>query len=319
MFASLQGTAAASRRFLNFRQGRPRPLSSVAPMSQPPSIPMHLAPGQVLGDRFEVAEARRQGGLSVAFQAADRKTGEDVELQVFPLSLFEQGDEASQFAASWEPWLDVRSPQLVGVREVAQIDGAGLLLVTDTPQGECLRHYFQRSGPLAEAQVIDCGLQMLAGLDVLHDNGLVHGDLKPLSIFVEPEGARLKIQLTDGGTTHGLWTAKGLGERTALIGTPYYAPVEQFGGEAPTVQSDIYNLATVLFELATGVQPWAGKSFLEVFQSKLERTPPTVAGRAPGARLSEGLERAIRGGLHAAREQRHPSCEAFRQALEQSA
>lgn len=288
-------------------------------MSQPPAFSFHLSPGQVLGERFEVSEDRRQGGLSVAFRANDRQTEEAVELQLFPLSLFEAGDEASEFAASWTPWLEVDSPHLVGVREVVAYPDAGLLLVTDPPKGTCLRTHFEQSGPMEEAQVIDCGLQLLAGLDVLHDHGLVHGDLKPLTIFVEPDGARLTTQLADGGTTHGLWTAKGLGERTALIGTPYYAPVEQFGGDAPTVQSDIYNLATVLFELATGVQPWAGKSFLEVFQSKLERTPPTMAQRAPQANVSEKLEAAIRGGLHAAREQRYPSCEAFRQALEQCA
>jgi serine/threonine protein kinase len=288
-------------------------------MSQPHAFSFHLSPGQVLGERFEVSGERRQGGLSVAFRAIDRQNQEPVELQLFPLSLFEAGEEASEFAASWEPWLEVESPHLVGVREVVAYAEAGLLLVTDPPRGTCMRTYLEESGPLEEAQVIDCGLQLLAGLNVLHDHGLVHGDLKPLTIFVEPDGARLVTQLADGGTTHGLWTAKGLGERTALIGTPYYAPVEQFGGDAPTVQSDVYNLATVLFELATGVQPWAGKSFLEVFQSKLERTPPTVAQRAPRAKVSKALEEAIRGGLFAAREQRYPSCEAFRQALEQCA
>src|SRR6185295_19899496 len=109
--------------------------------------------------------------------------------------------------------------------------------------------------------------------------GLVHGDIKPSTIYVDAKSKKLGPQLVDGGITPGLWNAKHLGERTALIGTPFYAPVEQFGGESPDVQSDVYNVATVLFEMATGVLPWKGKSFLEVFQAKLQKTPPSMKAR----------------------------------------
>ena len=94
-----------------------------------------------------------------------------------------------------------------------------------------------------------------------------------------------------------------------------YAPVEQFGGESPVVQSDVYNLACVLYELSTGVLPWKGKSFLEVFQEKLQKEPPAMKVRAPKVTVPPALESAIRGGLMADRRERYGDVTPFRSAL----
>ena len=275
----------------------------------------HLSPGSRIADRYEVFEPRRQGGLSVAFEVADLGTGERFELQFFPPSLFDGEAEATHFAAAWEPWRRVDSRHVLRVREMLSSGPSSLFLVTDRPRGRTLRALLDERGPSSPAETVRIGVQLLDGLGEIHARGLVHGDVKPLTVFVgEDQGEPLAV-LVDGGTTHGLWTAKDLGERTALIGTPYYAPVEQFGGEPPTVQSDLYNLATLLFELVTGVQPWRGKTFLEVFQAKLERELPTVAGRAPGVEVPAALEEAIGGGLHADLQRRYGTAREFRDRL----
>jgi serine/threonine-protein kinase len=142
----------------------------------------------------------------------------------------------------------------------------------------------------------------------------VHGDVKPHTIQVD-EHKSLRVVLADGGITPGLWSAKHLGEKTALIGTPFYAPIEQFGGESPNVQSDIYNVATVLFEITTGTIPWKGKSFIEVFQSKLEKRPPAMKSRAPKVEVPAALEDAIAGGLMADKSERYATADEFRKQL----
>ncbi len=278
-------------------------------------IPFDFGPGKVLGDRFEVREASRQGGLSVAFRALDQSSGEECEIQVFPSSLFDGTKQLQEFASGWRPWQRVESEHVLRVRETAFVESSGLLLVTDIPSGVCLREVVDAIAPLPEESVVSLGLELLDGLIETHNHGLVHGDVKPLTVWVRGEAPNRRAMLVDGGTTPGLWTAKDLGERTALIGTPYYAPVEQFGGDAPTVQSDVYNVATLLFEMATGVQPFAGKSFLDVFQSKLERVPPRIKDRARDVEVSSELEEAIRGGLFADKSERYPTATAFREAL----
>ena len=106
-----------------------------------------------------------------------------------------------------------------------------------------------------------------------------------------------------------------LGEQTALIGTPFYAPVEQFGGSAPDACSDVYNLAVVLFELLAGKLPWSGTSFLEVCQAKLAKETPQLSARNPDARVSPELEAVIARGLAGARQDRFPDAVHFGAAL----
>lgn len=282
-------------------------------MTEPAPFADALAPGRVVANRFELKAPWRQGGLSVAFEARDLEHDEPCEVQSFSAGLFEGEEQARAFAATFQPWMSLRSERVARVRAVA-VEGPNAFVVTDLATGRSLRQLLDNAGgePLSSEHVVEIGLALARGLEDLHAAGLVHGDAKPTTVYVD--GAN--VVLVDGGTTPSLWTAKDLGERTALIGTPYYAPIEQFGGEAPGPASDIYNVCTLLFELATGVQPFAGRSFLEVFQSKLAPEPPTFAQRAPKLANRGTLEDVVRRGLYADAGRRYPSARELRTALE---
>ena len=162
---------------------------------------------------------------------------------------------------------------------------------------------------MEESELVELACYLLAGLVASHERGLVHGDIKPSAIYFRPgEGVG---QFVDGGITPAMWAAKHLGTRTALIGTPFYAPIEQFTGDSPDELSDLYNLATVMYEQLTGVLPWSGKGYIEVFQSKMQKTPPKMATRAPGVEIHPSLEAVVAVGLRAERSERHPSAEVF--------
>lgn len=284
--------------------------------------PFDLAPGKLVAGRFRIERSNRHGGIAATFVATDEKSGEACELVVFPSSLFEEKGQAEQYLRALEPWREVRSPHVAEVRELLLLDGAALLEVCELPPGRSLRDWIKDRRRVEPEHAARLGAQLLLGVSAIHEHNLVHGDIKPQTIIVAEDGTgdgpegELRGKLVDGGITTGLWSAKQLGDRTALIGTPFYAPVEQFGGESPDVQSDVYNVATVLFELVTGVLPWPGKSLLEVFQKKLERQPPSMRVRAPEVEVDPALERAITRGLCADRGERYHSASAFLAALE---
>lgn len=282
-----------------------------------------LAPGKLIAGRFRIVKPLRQSGLSSSFEAleeqlADGDDGKRCALNVFPGALFEGGAQAAEFRESWTPWRAVDSDHVVAIRDVLALPQHTTILVTDFPEGSTLREWIKQHGtPMDPAHAIELGRQLLDGLSAIHARGLVHGDIKPQTIFIAPGRSKSKLRglLIDGGVTLGLWNAKHLGEHTALIGTPYYAPVEQFGGEAPDVMSDIYNVATVMFELVTGVLPWSGSSILEVFQQKLDKHAPSMKKRAPKIEIDPRMESAIVKGLMADKRQRFSSASAFRDAL----
>jgi serine/threonine protein kinase len=272
-----------------------------------------LAPGKTLIDRYKIRRSNRQGGMATTFEverAGDRAV---LELQVFPNSLFENPEQGHDFARALELWKVVHADSVLAVRDVHALDDGTVLFVTDLPPGRSLREHLKTKGPMSPAHTVAIGLQLLEELAAIHAAKLVHGDIKPHTIHVED--AELHVTLVDGGITPALWAAKHLGDKTQLIGTPFYAPVEQFGGEAADVQSDVYNLATVLYESVTGVMPWKGKSFLDVFQAKLAPTPPPMKKLAPKVEVPTALEAAIAGGLFAGKDERYPTVAAFREKL----
>lgn len=274
-----------------------------------------LTPGKVLADRYEILRAYRQGGMSTTFEVRDAEGGSSRELQVFPAALFESKGQARDFAGAIGRWREIDSDAIVRLCDVQVCEDGTMLLITEFPPGDSLRAWLKENERMDVPDVLALGKHLLAGLEKAHAAGQVHGDIKPHTIHFDqgPEDA----VLVDGGITTGLWSAKHLGDRTALIGTPFYAPVEQFGGESPDVQSDVYNLATVLYEVVTGVVPWSGSSFLEVFQSKLEKTPPPMSVRAPEVEVPKVFEDAIVGGLLAERRERYASARAFLERLEE--
>jgi serine/threonine protein kinase len=276
------------------------------------TTPYDLVKGKTIAERFKIAGTHRQSGFAAAYSAVDMD-GTPCEVSLFPSGMFDEPEQAGEFLTRLAPWTEISSEHVLGVREVLQLEG-GMLLVTDVPRGETLRERLDRDGHTSPQDVATLGTRLLEGLDAIHAVGLTHGDIKPRTIHLAGKGAGLEAMLVDGGVTPGIWNAKGLGEKTALIGTPYYAPMEQFGGDAPDVRSDIYNLATVLYECATGVLPWTGASFLEVFQSKLN-DPPPMRQRASEVEVPPALEAAILHGCLADRRKRYGSAREFKEAL----
>lgn len=270
-----------------------------------------LAPDKVLLGRYRIVRPHRENGMSAAFRALDLQSEEDCELQAFPASLFEDPGQARSFADSLERWAGLEAEAVARVREVQVLEDGAAIVIADLPSGAPLRDVFAEGGKFTPSGVIALGSELLEGLETAHASGLIHGDIKPSTIFV---GGEVPV-LVDGGITPGLWEAKHLGSRTALIGTPYYAPIEQFGGDSPDERSDIYNLATVMYELLTGAMPWRGRSYIEVFQSKMQPEAPPMRSVAPDVEVDPELEAAIAKALRGKRMERHASAAEFRAAL----
>ncbi|MEX1024213.1 MAG: serine/threonine-protein kinase [Planctomycetota bacterium] len=273
-----------------------------------------LRPGMTIAARYTVVAVHRQGGLSTAYHVRTLDGGLERELQIFPSELFEGASQLEDFSERMGVWRRLDHEAVLGVHECFEL-GTHQAVVTDLPAGRSLRAVLNDEERLEPERVTALGVQLLSGLAAIHAAGLVHGDIKPYTIHLGGAAGDERAVLIDGGVTTALWTAKDLGDKTMLIGTPFYAPLEQFGGDPPTVDSDLYNLASVLFECLAGVLPWRGRSYLEVFQAKMDKAPPAVARVAPGVGVPAELEAVIARGCTAVRKERYGDAAQFLEAL----
>lgn len=273
-----------------------------------------LKPGKVLLERYRIQRPHRESGMSATFSVEDSQSDEQRELQAFPAAMFEGAEQAAAFAERMQAWRDLNSEAVLQLRDIRALDDGAVLYVTDFPVGESLRTWMAEHPRMEVAEVVALASCLLRGLSTAHEAGLIHGDIKPASIWFEPGEGR--GTLVDAGVTPGMWAAKHLGTRTALIGTPYYAPIEQFSGDSPDELSDQYNLGTVMYELLTGVLPWSGKGYIEVFQSKMQEAAPPMSQMAPSVEVPRELENVVARSLRAKRRERFATAADFLSALE---
>jgi serine/threonine-protein kinase len=143
--------------------------------------------------------------------------------------------------------------------------------------GETLRQYLARSGRLGTETTIEIAVQILAALEVAHDHGIVHRDVKPENVFIVWQGDRPLVKLMDFGVCRS--EADALDRRTLtnvgfVVGTPgYLAPEQVYGQRAIDRRADLFAVGLVLFEMLTGRPAFLGDTPLELAVALMSRVP----------------------------------------------
>ena len=274
-----------------------------------------LAVGKSLFDRYEITNALAHGPLSARFAVRDTAEDRALELEVFTAGLFEGHGQASFFAERLEAFGNANCSVVVETARIQVTDAGDVLRYCEPPKGEGLREQLAAGKTLNRSEAMAMGLRILQGLVELHSQGIAHGDIKPGLIYRDGD----QVQITEAGVTPALWRAQHMGARTSLIGTPFYAPLEQFGGETPDSGSDLYAVGTVLYESMCGALPFSGKGFIEVFQSKMQDNPPPIESRVKNLRVGKEVEDVLRKSIRARREDRYLNAVEFLTALQKAA
>jgi eukaryotic-like serine/threonine-protein kinase len=243
--------------------------------------------GSRLG-QYAIREQIGAGGMGVVYRARDERLDRDVAVKVLPVgSVTEEGSRRLRKEALSLSRLN--HPNIETVFDFNSQEGVDFLVAELIP-GTTLSEKLA-AGPLPEKDIVRLGAQLAEGLEAAHGSGLLHRDLKPGNLRITPDG-RLKILdfglAKEFGSTSGAEAVATQDLTTGIVGTVAYMAPEQLHGEAADVRTDIYSAGAVLYEMATGRQPFQAKTSPLLIESILNRSP--IAPSVVNHRISPALE-----------------------------
>lgn len=225
-----------------------------------------FTPGQILAGRYRIVGLLGRGGMGEVYRADDLKLGSPVALKFLPRASSRDAGVIERFHAEVRTARQVSHPHVCRVYDIGEIDGRHFLSM-EYVDGEDLTTLLRRIGRLPPAKAIEIARQLAAGLAAAHEKGVLHRDLKPANVMIDGHG---RARITDFGL------AVLADEASAEVaGTPAYMSPEQLEGRPATVQSDIYALGLVLYELCTGKRPFEATSLVEWRRLRSELPPPS--------------------------------------------
>jgi len=238
----------------------------------------------MIADRYRVIALLGRGGMGEVYSADDLKLGQRVALKFLPADRLKSSSWRDQFYAEVRMARQVAHPNVCRMYDVGESDGR-LFLSMEFVDGEDLASLLRRIGRLPDDKAVEVAQQLCAGLAAAHASGVLHRDLKPSNVMLDGKG---RARITDFGLA--IATADADREKSPA-GTPGYLAPELYDGRPPSVQSDVYALGLVLYELFTGKRPFEASSAREFHrkQSETNPTPPSNVVK----NLDPAVEKAI--------------------------
>jgi eukaryotic-like serine/threonine-protein kinase len=250
-------------------------------------------------NRYRIIDLLDTGGMGQVFLAEDSKLRRKVALKKLSPSLDSNRDVRRRLLHEARAAARINHPRIASIYDVVEINDGAFIVMEYVP-GETLAAKLV-SGALPPDQVLGLATQAAEAIAAAHAQGVVHGDLKPANIHVNPEGdlkiidfglARMRHYESSAASNDPTSSMNDLGEEPgALAGTLPYMPPEAFEGRPADVRGDVYSLGVTLFELLTGRRPFTGDSRLALVHAI--STQPTPRAAEIDARVPEPLSAVV--------------------------
>lgn len=266
----------------------------------PASAPQILAPGPdsmdtLIGQRlgkYQIESLVGRGGMAAVYRAHDTVLNRSVAIKVLNPALGMDPRAVERFRREAVTAANLEHPAIVRVFDVQQ-SGSVHYIAMRFVQGTTLREILRDNGPLPLDAIVNIVKPVASALHYAHQHGVIHRDVKPGNILVEPDGT---VLLTDFGIARAADAAQSALTQTGqVMGTADYLAPEQISGRPATPRSDVYSLGVVLYEMLTGVTPFAGETTASILYRQVHDNPAPIRSinpRLPGE-LQPIVDRAL--------------------------
>lgn len=234
----------------------------------------HLLPGALLANRYEILREIGRGGMGTVFAARDLVLEEPVALKVLSGPLDETIEK--RFIQEIRLTRQINHPNIVRVHTFERWRELRFI-VMEYIDGVDLRQWSKTRRPIPLGQVLEFVSGVASGLAAAHRLGIVHRDVKPENVLLDPEGRPRLVDfgIARQGDVH--LTREGL-----VMGSPAYMAPEQIRGEAADQRADLYALGVLAYFLLAGREPFASENVAEVLRMQIEKPPPPLSSLRPG-------------------------------------
>ena len=261
--------------------------------------------GQIVKERYKILEILGEGGMAFVYKAKDNQLERFVAIKTLKPSYVNQETFVERFKREAKTAANLNHPNIV------QIFDWGIeeepFFVMEYIEGSTLTSIISKNRTISLSDILFIGAQVAGGLHAAHQKGLVHRDIKPGNIMITPDG---KVKVTDFGIVSLQNEESDITKTGSILGTASYISPEQAQGKPVSIESDLYSLGTVIYELIAGSPPFSGDSPISTATKHLTEKPEKLSTFRRD--LPKGVENAVMKLLEKATYDRFKSAEDLR-------
>lgn len=224
-------------------------------------------PGRMLSGRYQVQDKIGTGGMATVYRGQDQVLGRTVAIKMMLPQYANDPSFAARFKQEAQAAAALSSPYIVSIYDWGK-DGESYYIVMEYLRGTDLKSGIRKHGALDSRKVAQIGSQIAQALSVAHRHDIIHRDIKPQNIMVQPDG---NIKVMDFGIARAKNSS--LTTDNSVLGTAHYVSPEQSTGKPLGPTTDIYSLGIVMYEAATGRVPFAGDDAISVAMKQVNEAP----------------------------------------------
>ncbi|MDO5329336.1 MAG: Stk1 family PASTA domain-containing Ser/Thr kinase [Coriobacteriia bacterium] len=223
--------------------------------------------GRIFSGRYKLTERIGTGGMAEVYRADDTVLGRVVAVKVMLPAYASDAEFTERFRTEAASAANLQNPYIVNIYDWGQ-DNQDYFIVMEYVRGSDLKSGIQQRGALSQKKVAEIGMQVCQALSAAHNQDIIHRDIKPQNIMVQPDG---NVKVMDFGIARAKNSTKT--QTGSVLGTAHYISPEQAMGKDLTAASDIYSLGCVMYEAVTGQLPFDGPDAVSVATKQVNDKP----------------------------------------------
>lgn len=235
-----------------------------------------ITKGQKINDRYQIVKSIGEGGMANVYLAYDAILERHVAVKILRGDLATDEKFVRRFQREALSASSLSHPNIVEVYDVGEDNGI-YYIVMEYIEGKHLKQLIKKRGKLTLEETVDIMLQITDGIACAHDSYIIHRDIKPQNIMILDNGI---VKITDFGIAMALNSTQ-LTQTNSVMGSVHYLPPEQASGKGCTIQSDIYSMGILMYELLTGTLPYRGDNAVEIALKHLKEPLPSIREELP--------------------------------------